>query len=78
MYLTNQFPTLGWIGGLGNLQIWLSESALDEAEDQGIVVNGDKFYGRGSTCMALVILLYQLIYELVDLIIAFREHVSLS
>jgi hypothetical protein len=49
MYLTNQFPTLGGIGGPGNLQIRLGEGALDETEDQGIVVDGNKLNGRRST-----------------------------
>jgi hypothetical protein len=59
MYLANQFPTLGWVGGPENLQIRLSEGALDETEDQWIVVDGGKLNGRSCSYMATVILLYQ-------------------
>jgi hypothetical protein len=50
MYSTNQLPTLGGIGGAGNLQIRLGKGALDETEDQRIVVDGNKLNGRRSTC----------------------------
>ena len=46
MYLTNQVPTVGRVGGSGNLQIRLGEGALNETENQRIVVDGNKLNGR--------------------------------
>ena len=46
MNMANQFPSVGRIGGPGNLQILLGEGGLDEIEDQRVVVDGDKLNGR--------------------------------
>jgi hypothetical protein len=49
MYFTNQLPALSGVRRLENLQIWLGQRALNETEDQWIVVDGDKLDGRRST-----------------------------
>jgi hypothetical protein len=49
MYLANQFPTYGGVGGPGYLQVRLGEGGLDEVEDQRVVVDGDKLNGRWGT-----------------------------
>jgi len=50
MYLANQFPAGGRVGGLENLQVWLGKRALYEIKDQLTIIDSNKLNGRWNTC----------------------------